>query len=346
MQGFFGRNGWWIVRVGALPMQILVFTILVFLMVRAIPGDPIEIVTGGQYTPEVYATIQHAMGLDGTMTEQLQRYLIKVAQLDLGESLISGRSILEDLVLKLPATFELALLALIGVLALTFFGSYLAVIYPSNWVSRGLMAYVRTAGAIPEFALGVAAIFFFYATLHWAPAPLGRLSPFIDAPPAITHMPLVDALLSGDGSTIRSMLAHLALPIWVMVIAHAPVLMKLLIADLEAAIDAPPTRFRIASGAGRLTVMLSLYRRALPPTVTMIGNMFGHLLGGAITIEILFGFDGMGKFALDALMSADLAVMQSLMLVVAVISLVVYLLVDLVNMLLDPRRRPGKRVDG
>ena len=345
MTAFFKRNKWWMARVAALPIQLFLFSVLIFAMVRSLPGDPVEIVTGGQYRPEDYAVIQRGMGLDGTLQEQFRRYISKLARLDLGESVISGRPILEDLVLKLPATVELAVIALVGTLAFTFLGSYLVVMHPRNLVARGLRAYARTAGAIPEFAMGVVAIFVFYATLKWAPPPLGRLSPFMDAPPAVTHLPLVDALISLDGAVISSMLAHLVLPVGVMVISHAPVLLKLLIAELEAAMDCAPTRFRIASGAGHLAVMLSLYRRALPPTVTMIGNMFGHLLGGAITIETLFGLDGMGRYTLDALMSADLTVMQSLILVVAALSLVVYLFVDIVNMMLDPRRRPGAQVE-
>jgi Binding-prot-dependent transport system membrane comp, N-term len=94
MRGFFRRNRWWMARIGALPLQLLVFAVFVFLLVRAIPGDPVEIVTGRQYTPEVHAEIQHAMGLDGSLTEQLERYLLKILRLDFGDSLITDRSIL------------------------------------------------------------------------------------------------------------------------------------------------------------------------------------------------------------------------------------------------------------
>ena len=345
MRLLLARHRWWLMRIAALPVQLLVFAVLIFVLVRSLPGDPIIMITGGQFRPEDYVIIQKSMGLDGTLSDQFRRYILHLLQLDLGNSIISGRPIIDDLILKLPATFELAIMALIGTLLLTFGASYVIVLHPANWLSRILRAYARTAGAVPEFALGVVAIFVFYATLRWAPAPLGRLSPFVDMPLAITHMPFIDALLNGDVAIIGSMLAHLVLPIGVMVLAHSPGLLKLLIADLEAGLDSAPTRFRIASGARHRDVVLSLYRRALPPTVTMIGNMFGHLLGGAITIETLFGLDGLGRFALEALMSADLTVMQSLVLVVAAISLLVYLLVDLVNMMLDPRRRPGTQVE-
>lgn len=345
MTGFFRQNRWWITRLAALPFQLVGFAILIFILVRSLPGDPIELVTGGQYRPEDYALIQRAMGLDGSLFSQFVRYMGRLAHLDLGDSLITSRPIVDDLMIKLPATFELAIIGLIGTMSCTFAASYVVVMHPDNVFARCLRAYARTAGAVPEFALGVVAIFIFYATLHWAPAPLGRLSSFLEAPPARTHLPLIDALLSGYANVIASMLAHLAMPVGVLVAANTPLLLKILIADLEAVLNSPPTRFRIASGAGHGDVLLSLYRRALPPTVIMTGNVFGHLLGGAITIETLFGLDGLGRFALEALTSADLTVMQGLILVIAAMSLTVNLLVDLLNMLLDPRRRPGVLVE-
>jgi ABC-type dipeptide/oligopeptide/nickel transport system permease component len=345
MDQLFQSQRWWLVRIAALPLQILLFAFVAFFLVRAIPGDPVDVVTGGQYTPEIYARVQKALGLDGTLLEQLGRYLGQLLSFDLGTSLISGRSISDDLIQKLPPTIEIALMALVGMLLLTLAGSYIAVLHPRGAISRLVIFYSRTAGMIPEFALGIVAIFIFYAVLRLAPAPLGRLSPFLDPPPPVTHMPFVDVLLSGDIAAIKSMMAHLILPIGVMVIALTPVMLKLLVADLEASLDAQPTRFRIAAGATHATVLLSVYRRALPATVTMTGTMFGHLLGGAIIIESLFGLDGLGKYAVEAVMSADLTTMQSVLLVIATLSLIVFLLIDLVNMLLDPRRRPGTRVE-
>ncbi len=345
MNRFLQSQRWWLVRIAALPLQILLFAFVAFFLVRAIPGDPVDVVTGGQYTPEIYARVQKALGLDGTLLEQFGRYLRQLLSFDLGTSLISGRSISDDLIQKLPPTIEIALMALVGMLLVTLACSYIAVMHPRRAISRVVIVYSRTAGMIPEFALGIVAIFIFYAVLRWAPAPLGRLSPFIDPPPPVTHMPFVDVLLSGDTTAMKSMISHLILPIGVMVIALSPVMLKLLVADLEASLDAQPTRFRIASGATHATVLVSIYRRALPATVTMTGTMFGHLLGGAIIIETLFGLDGLGKYAVEAVMSADLTTMQSLLLVTATLSLIVFLLIDLINMLLDPRRRPGTHVE-
>jgi peptide/nickel transport system permease protein len=346
MRRIWHRQRWWMVRVAALPVQLFCFALVTFVLVRTIPGDPVEIVTGGQYTADIYARVQHSLGLDGSLAHQLLVYLGRLVRLDLGISLMTNRPIAQEIAQKLPATLELALMALTTTLLLTFAVSLLVILRPGNILARFGQAYARTAGAIPEFALGIAGILLFYATLQWVPAPMGRLSPWVDEPDTITGLPFLDAILSGDRDAMASMAAHLVLPVAVMTVAHAPALLKVLLADLDQSIDAAPTRFRIASGARRSTVLLSVYRRALPATVTMTGTIFGYLLGGALIIEFLFGLDGLGKYTVDAVVSSDFTVMQSVVLVIAAMSMIVFLLIDLINMLLDPRRRPGTRMEG
>ena len=232
------------------------------------------------------------------------------------------------------------------IIVFSFVASYVAVMHPTSMVGRLIRIYAKTAGAIPEFVVGLALIFIFYAELHWAPAPLGRIDPLLAQPSPITNFPLLDSVLRGDWPVVISMIKHLVLPITVEVIAQSAVMIRLLISGLEESIEAAPTRFRIASGASRRTVTLSMYRRALPATVTMMGTLFGYLLGGAVILESLFGFTGMGQYLVDAVNSKDFISLQASLLVVGALSLLVFLLVDLVNMFLDPRRKPGVRAEG
>jgi peptide/nickel transport system permease protein len=344
--GLLRRHRWWVGRVAVLPVHVAFFALVVFFLVRAIPGDPVLIVTGGQITPEIYARVQHALGLDGSTLEQLGHYFSALAHFDLGKSMLSGRSVASELTTRFPATLELALMGLLAVTTASLAAAYVAVMHPRRLVARIIRGYARTAGAVPEFCVGIALIVVFYADLHWAPAPIGRIDPHLSQPDSITHMPFVDSILSADWPVARSMAAHLVLPVTVMVLAQSAVLLKLLISGFEEAVDAAPTRFRIASGASRRIVLLSILRRALPPAVTMLGIIFGYLLGGAVILESLFGFTGMGQYMVEGVNSKDLVVMQGFLLATAVISLTVFLLVDLLNMLLDPRRKPGVRVEG
>jgi ABC-type dipeptide/oligopeptide/nickel transport system permease component len=340
------KNRWWITRTLMLPVHLTVFAFVVFVLVRAIPGDPVLTILGTQFTPALYARTKLALGLDGSFLTQLGHYYDNLIHFNLGDSIISGRPVRTDLAVRLPATLELALLAMGAVIVFSFAASYVAVMHPTSMVGRLIRIYAKTAGAIPEFVVGLALIFIFYAELHWAPAPLGRIDPLLAQPSPITNFPLLDSVLRGDWPVVISMIKHLVLPITVEVIAQSAVMIRLLISGLEESIEAAPTRFRIASGASRRTVTLSMYRRALPATVTMMGTLFGYLLGGAVILESLFGFTGMGQYLVDAVNSKDFISLQASLLVVGALSLLVFLLVDLVNMFLDPRRKPGVRAEG
>jgi ABC-type dipeptide/oligopeptide/nickel transport system permease component len=337
---------WWAGRAAVLPVHVAIFALAVFFLVRAIPGDPVLIVTGGQITPEIYDRVEHALGLDGSILDQLGNFYSSLLHFDLGTSMLSGRSVGEELATRFPATLELALMGLFAVIVVSLVGAFLAVMRPTWLPSRVIRGYARTAGAIPEFCVGIALIVVFYSQLRWVPAPVGRIDPYLSQPPALTGMPFLDSVLQGRWEVASSMSAHLILPILVMVIAQSAVLLRLLISGLDEAMDAPATRFRIASGASRRMVLLSMLRRALPPAVTMLGIIFGYLLGGAVILESLFGFTGMGQYMVEGVNSKDLPVMQGFLIVTAVISLTVFFLVDLANMVLDPRRRPGVRAEG
>jgi peptide/nickel transport system permease protein len=340
------RQRWWLLRVIALPFQLLLFALVAFLLVRLIPGDPVLTVTGNQATDEQYAVIQEQMGLSGSLWDQLVAYFAQLFRFDLGTSLLTQRPLVDEFAQRLPATIELAAMALVVSLVLVLIAAYFAVIRPVPVLSAVIRGYSRAAGAIPDFAVGVLGIFLFYATLRWSPAPLGRLSPMVSSPPSVTGLPFVDAVLSGDSDVVTSMAWHLALPIGVLVIAHSAVVLKLLVGQMDDELHNPSTLFRISTGASKPVIAISIFRRALPAAVTMSGTMFGYLIGGAVIVEALFAFGGMGQYLTEALAGADLTAMQGFLVVIAAVSLVVFLLVDICNMILDPRRRPGVHTEG
>jgi peptide/nickel transport system permease protein len=339
-------NRWWFLRILALPVHLLVFCVIVFFLVRLIPGDPILTMSNGQLTDEQYAQVAESLGFTGTVWDQLVAHVAKTFTFDFGTSIMTGRVVGEDFAIRLPQTVELALMAMVTSIVLTVVLAQLCMSRPNNPISRAARVYSRLAGAIPEFCYAVIAIFLFYVTLHWVPAPTGRVDYGMTLPPHITGAPFVDAVLQGQFDVAGSILQHMVLPVGVMAIAYSSLLLKILLSGLDEAIDAPSTRYRVASGASPLTVWLSVYRRAAPPAVTMSGTMFGYLLGGSVIIESLFSLGAMGQFAVQAVNTGDIVALQSFLIVIATLSLVVFLIVDLVNMSLDPRRRPGAAAKG
>ncbi|MCM0620139.1 ABC transporter permease [Nocardioides bruguierae] len=333
----------WLVRPVATAVgNMLAFVVISFLLVQLIPGDPVVTATGGRLQGDALEAARASYGLDGSVWDQFLTYLGQLAHLDLGESIASGRPVIEDFATRIPATLELITTGLFFACIVTVLLSHFVVTHPSNPVSRVLSAYARSAGALPEYVLGIAFLFVFYAVLGWAPAPSGRLDPLLIAPDDVTGFPVLDALIAGDTAAASSYVSHLVLPVIVMVVAHTPILMKSLVLGLQGAIDDPSTRFRIAAGAPRRVVLLSIYRRALPQAVAMLGMMFGLFLGGAVVLEALFGLGGLGQYAVDAVNNSDIFALRSFLLVAAALCLAIYLVVEIVIALLDPRRRTGK----
>lgn len=341
--GRLARQRWWAMRLAALPVHVLLFATASFFLIRLMPGNPVLNITGGRATPAQVAQVRRQLGLDGSIVTQYCRYLAQLLHGNLGESFTTHHAVFSDIIGLFPATLELALLASAFMAVIALAAATLIVLRPRNFVSRVLSGYASSAGAVPDFVLGVVAIFLFYATLHWAPAPTGLLDPQYNTPPVVTHFPLVDAILTGDPDIVMSELAHLALPVTVLAVAIAPLLIRQLVSAMSRAVDAPATRFRIASGVRRRTVLASILRHSLPPAVTLFGIVFGALIGGAVIVEQLFGFPGIGQYAVSAVGANDYPALQGVLTVAAALSLTVFFLVDIANMLLDPRRRPGTR---
>lgn len=334
--------GLWFVRpIVKTIVNFIVFVLVAFFLVKLIPGDPVVAATGGRLSGKALQAARASYGLTGPWWQQLGTYLDQLIHFDLGTSIASGRPVSQDFATRIPATLEFVFFGLFFACVFALVVSYFIVTHRSNGFAKALASYARSAGALPEYVIGIAALFFFFAELHWAPAPSGRLDPILIAPPQVTGFPMLDSLLAGNTADLQSYAAHLVLPVIVMVLADSPLLIKMLILSLDEAIDDPATKFRVASGASRRTVLVSIYRRALPSAVATLGMLFGLLLGGAVVLESLFSLGGLGQYAVDAVNSSDVFALRSFLVVVAGMCLVIYLITDILTMLLDSRRRSG-----
>jgi peptide/nickel transport system permease protein len=196
------------------------------------------------------------------------------------------------------------------------------------------------AGAIPDFALAILGLVVLYTILNIIPPPVGRVSGGMSLP-VVTGFPILDCLLTGSWTVLGSLLGHLMLPVTVMVVVYTPIIWKQFALGLDEAAAAPATLFRIASGATRSAIYLSIARRAGASAVVMVGALFGALVGGVVVLQQLFSLGGLGQFAVDSVNSVDFLGLQGFLVTTAAVSMVAFFLVDIVNMLLDPRRRPG-----
>jgi peptide/nickel transport system permease protein len=192
---------------------------------------------------------------------------------------------------------------------------------------------------MPDFWIALVLIYLFYTLLGWAPPPLGRLDFAVLPPDRVTGSYLIDALIAGDLATARAALGQLVLPVATLGLTSAVPILKMTRTTVERLQDSDFVRFADAKGLSPGRVSRHVLRNALPSVVTVVGMLYGTLLGGAVLIEVVFSWGGAGQYAVSAVLNADINAALGFVVVTAAISLGVHLVVDLLCFALDPRLR-------
>jgi peptide/nickel transport system permease protein len=327
-------------RLAFLPVQLLIVSVIVFFLVRLLPGDPSFLLAGPFATVERVDEVRRRLGLDQPLYVQYVRYLGSVMQGELGTSWITSQPVLKDVGQRLPATMELILAAMVlSVLLGIPLGVWTAV-RKTGIADRAVFAYGMLAGALPDFWFALIVIFLFFFQLGWAPGPIGQLDLTVSIPPRVTGMYAVDALLAGDWATLRSALAHLVLPVATLTAIYMPLVMKNTRSTMEEMLNSEFVAYARAAGLSRAIQLRYALRNSMPSVVTIIGILFWFLLGGAVLVETVFAWGGLGQYAVQSVVSSDYAPLQAFVLITAIFTSVVFLLVDLGYVLLDPRIKP------
>jgi ABC-type dipeptide/oligopeptide/nickel transport system permease component len=312
--------------------------VITFLLTRAIPGDPAAYFAGASATQEAVEQVRRQLGLDRSLPEQFLRYIGDLARGDLGLSLTTGQPVLQELLTRLPASLEVVLLALLLACAIAIPMGVMAATRPGSWIDQ-LARLITTAGvSLPTFFTGLLLAYVFYFLLGWAPAPLGRLDPVFSPPPFVTGLYLIDAALAGDAAMWWAAARQLVLPVLTMAIFVLAPIARMTRASMLAVLGADFVRTARASGLSRSTVLVRYaLRNALLPVVTTLGMVFGFMIGSSVVIEKVFGWPGVGSYAIDALTASDYAPVQGFVLTMGILFVLLNLLVDLLYVVIDPR---------
>jgi ABC-type dipeptide/oligopeptide/nickel transport system permease component len=321
----------------ALPNLVGV-VIITFVLTRAIPGDPAAYFAGAAATTEAVEQVRAQLGLDRPLVEQFFSYVGALMRGDLGLSLTTGQPVLQELVSRLPASLEMVLLALVLACAIALPMGVLAATRPGSWIDQ-LSRLITTAGvSLPTFFTGLLLAYVFYFLLGWAPSPLGRLDPMFSPPPQITGLYLIDAAIAGDGALWWASFRQLILPVVTMALFVLAPIARMTRASMIAVLSADFVRTARASGLSSTTVLVRYaLRNALLPVVTTLGMVFGFMIGSSVIIEKVFGWPGVGSYAIDALTASDYAPVQGFVLAMGILFVLLNLLVDLLYVLIDPR---------
>lgn len=316
---------------------LLGITFLTFMLVRIGEQDPVAMLGGPMADEASLASIEAELGLDRPFFVQFGIYLGNLVQGDLGDSWQSSERVADEIRNRLPASLELLILSvLLGSLVGVPVGLRSA--QRPNGLFDQVSRFVSLLGfSVPTYWIALMAIFVFFFLLQWAPAPLGRLDIAAFPPPDVTGSYLIDSLISGNWSTAYSAASQLALPVILFsIIVAAPIIKHTRAISLEV-LASDYVRYAKAQGLRPRTVRRIALRNSITPILTFIGTELTGLLAAVSLIELIFAWGGMGQWGLNAILLGDFAAVQGYVLVLAVFSVAVFIVIDLLVLLLEPR---------
>ena len=296
-------------RIIAAVLTIFVTTVAVSMLIHIVPGDPVKIMYAQSQgtTPEQLEEVRARLGLDQPLVTQYFNYMSRVLQGDLGKTIRGEQPVLDLLLLRLPNTLALAFSALVIASAIGLTCGFIAAYKRGSWADTTLMTSAILGVSMPHFWLGLILLFFFAVRLQWFP-------------------------VAGSG------FENLVLPAVTLGVTNAAIIARLTRSSMIDVFDQDFIRTAHAKGLPKAVV---LYRHALRaglvPIVTMIGLQFTYMMGGAIVVENVFGWNGVGRMAIQAIFQRDYPLIQGFILMFAFVVVAVSILMDLLYLWLDPR---------
>ncbi|MFV0532730.1 MAG: ABC transporter permease [Cumulibacter sp.] len=328
-------------RLVLVPFLLWGIVTIAFFLSHPISSNPLASIVGERNlnNPQIVAAAKAKWGLDESLGMQYLLYLKNLLQGDMGTSFRTRQPVLSDLTTRLPATFELALAALlIGVLLGIVLGM-LAARFKGKALDSVIRVLALTGSSLPIFWVGLLFLFLFYATLGIAPGP-GRLSARVEPPDFITGFYTVDSLLAGNGPLFYDAFIHLLMPAFVMSLPLLGTVIRMVRAQILQEESADYVRTARAKGLTTTQVLnRHVLRNAITPVVTIIGISIGMLIMGAVLIETIFSWNGIGTYAVESARSLDFPAITGVCLVGGAIFLLANLLTDLTYAVIDPRVR-------
>lgn len=321
----------------AIP-TLLGVAVVVFVLIRVAPGDPVAMMISGEATPEDIARLRALYGLDRSIPAQFLIFLGQLLHGDFGVSISLHQDVLRVVLERLPATLELAFTALLLAVVLGVTLALASVYWRGRWEEVAADGVSAVALAIPEFLWALMLILVFSVMLPIFPIS-GRIEP-IDATVFHTQFYLVESIVTGQFRLAGELLQHLALPAVALALPLTAVIARVLKSSL---LDATTQEYVLLARAEGFSPFYVLVRHALPnaliPAVTITGVHFTLLIGGTVLVELIFAYPGIGNMLYSAAINRDLPLMQGITIIFALIFVVLNILIDLSYAAINPRVR-------
>jgi ABC-type dipeptide/oligopeptide/nickel transport system permease component len=328
-------------------LQLAGVALFVFFLIRALPADPVARLVGMNASKDAYAQAAHALGLDLPLWQQLANYVgvfssggkPGILQGNFGTSWVSDGDVLQEILGVLPVSLELVSYALLISVAIAVPLGLASARKSGGLADRITLVWGLFAGAQPDYWWGLLFVYVFFFWLGIAPPPMGRLDAVMSDPTTVTGFITIDTLLDGDFSAFLSGVAHLALPVLTLVFGASGAMVKMVRSNTLRALNSDYILYARASGIPERQVARYALRAALTPAITLLGIFYGVMLSAVVTIEVVFSLEGIGQYSVRAVLNYDYPAIQGVVLTVAMVSLMIYLLLDIVHVFLDPRVR-------
>lgn len=315
---------------------LLGLTLIVFFMIRAIPGDPAQVILGQAATPESIEALHKKLGLDKPWYTQYFKYLGGLLKGDLGDSIRTNSPISEEIGPYLAATIELSLAAMLIAVFVGVNAGIISAWFRNSWFDYAVMLLALVGVSMPIFWLGLMEQWIFAVNLDWLPT--GGRENVRDPVQTITHFYILDTLLQGDAEKFTDVLKHLTLPALALATIPMAIIARITRSSMLEVMRTDYIRTARAKGLRNFWVVYKhSLKNALIPIMTVIGLQLGLLLGGAILTETIFSWPGIGRYIYEAINYRDYPVVQSGILIIALFFVLINLAVDIFYAVIDPR---------
>jgi peptide/nickel transport system permease protein len=322
------------------PLMILTIATLVFLLLRATPGDPVDAILGNRAPEAAKEEVRQALGLDRPLLVQYLLYLGQLFRLDLGSSLTrQGTTVWEIIQQHFPATVELAAFSLAIAIAVGMAIGILAAARANSPIDAAGRLFGIISYSLPVVWIGLLLQLVFAVQLHWFP--LGTRYPLdLPTPPNITGLYTLDSLLSGQFDRFITAIYYLALPSFTLGLLLSGIFERMVRVNLKQTLQADYVEAARARGIPERRILIAhALKNAMIPVITVLGLTFAALLGGAVLTEVTFSWPGLGNRLYEAISMRDYPTVQGIMVFFGAIVVAVSLAIDLINAYIDPRIR-------
>ena len=329
-------------RTFASIITVIGIIIVVFFIVRILPGDPALVRAGPYASEKKIQDIRNKFGLNQPIFVQFYNYTLNIIKFEFGTSIRTGGNVTNELLERLPASLELGFYGVLFSLIVGIPLGFLGASTKDSFIDWLVRIFAVCGSSMTFFWLGLMLTYFLFYQYHWFPGPVGRLSIGQIPPDKFTSFYTLDSLIQGDINLFFESAHYLSLPVITIGFVLSAPIIKIVRSSMIESLESDYVRTAKAMCIPYVHILFKYcFRNALLPITTTIGIIFGYMLGGNIIVELIFSWPGIGRYAYDAIRVNDIEALQGFVIMVGILYVILNIIIDLTYGFIDPRIKIG-----